>query len=159
MDIRKLRVDEIPPIELLLLADPSQSLVEEYVQRGECYVAESDHHIIGIYVLLPTRPETVELVNIAVAEAFHNRGIGKQLVFDAIRTAKSRGYTTIEVGTGNSSIGQLALYQKCGFRITGVDMDFFVRHYSEEIFENGIQCRDMIRLSQDLFPEKPPCTQ
>ncbi|MFC0472483.1 histidine phosphatase family protein [Halalkalibacter kiskunsagensis] len=32
----------------------------------------------------------------------------------------------------------------------GVDMDFFIKHYPEEIFENGIQCRDMIRLSQDL---------
>ncbi len=69
---------------------------------------------------------------------------------DAIEVAKSKGYRTIEVGTANSSIGQLAFYQKCGFRITGVDKDFFVRHYPEEIFENGIQCRDMVRLSQNL---------
>ena len=44
----------------------------------------------------------------------------------------------------NSSI------QKCGFRITGIDIDFFIRCYQEEIFENGIQCRDMIRLTQYL---------
>jgi hypothetical protein len=44
----------------------------------------------------------------------------------------------------------LALYQKCGFRIVGVDLDFFIRHYPEKIYENGIQCRDMIRLSLDL---------
>lgn len=67
-----------------------------------------------------------------------------------LKQPKKNGYKTIEIGTGNSSIGQLVLYQKCGFRITGVDIDFFVRHYQEEIFENGIQCRDMIRLSQDL---------
>lgn len=36
------------------------------------------------------------------------------------------------------------------FRITGIDRDFFIRHYDEEIFENGIQVIDMIRLSQDL---------
>jgi len=69
---------------------------------------------------------------------------------DAIQVAKTKGYKTIEIGTGNSSLGQLALYQKCGFRIVGVDRDFFVRHYQDEIFENGIQCRDMVRLSQDL---------
>lgn len=142
MDIRKLNIDEEPPMDLLLLADPSQTLIEEYVQRGECFVAESDNQIIGVYVLLPTRPETVELVNIAVVENQHGRGIGKQLVMNAIQIAKSKGYKTIEVGTGNSSIGQLALYQICGFRITGVDIDFFIRHYPEEIFENGIQCRD-----------------
>lgn len=150
MIIRKLNINEEPPIDLLLLADPSRILVEEYMQRGECYIAEIDGQIIGVYVLLRTRPETVELVNIAVIETQHGKGFGKQLVFNAIEVAKSKGFKTIEVGTGNSSIGQIALYQKCGFRITGVDIDFFIRHYSEEIFENGIQCRDMVRLSQDL---------
>lgn len=137
-------------MDLLLLADPSRTHVEEYLQRGECCVAERDGQIIGVYVLLPTRPGTVELVNIAVKTAQHGKGLGKNLVMNAIESARSMGYKTIEVGTGNSSIGQLALYQKCGFRITSVDRDFFIRHYPEEIFENGIQCRDMIRLTQDL---------
>ncbi|MGE7924184.1 N-acetyltransferase family protein [Viridibacillus arvi] len=150
MDIRKLNKDEKLPMELLLLADPSREIIEEYVNRGECFVAEIEQQIIGVYVLLPTRPETVGLVNVAVVEKQYGRGIGKQLVMDAIKVAKTKGYKTIEIGTGNSSIGQLALYQKCGFRITGVDMDFFVKHYPAEIFENGIQCRDMVRLSQDL---------
>lgn len=106
--------------------------------------------MIGVYVLLPTRPETVELVNVAVVEKQQGKGIEKQLVVHAVQNAKAKGYKTIEIGTGNSGIGQLALYQKCGFRITGVDRDFFVTHYVEEIFENGIQCRDVIRLSQNL---------
>lgn len=150
MVIRKLSMDEEPPMDLLLEADPSRKIVEEYVQRGECFVAESNGQIIGVYILLPTRPETVELVNIAVLETQRSKGWGKKLVINAIEVAKSKGFRTIEIGTGNSSIGQLALYQKCGFRMTGVDKDFFIRHYPEEIFENGIQCRDMIRLSQDL---------
>lgn len=117
-------------------------------------VAESDGQIIGEYVLLPTRPKTVELVNIAVKETHQGKGLGKQLLLNAIEVARSKGYRTIEVGTGNSSIGQIALYQKCGFRITGVDIDYFNRHYSEAIFENGIQCRDMVRLALDLQVEK-----
>lgn len=150
MDIRNLNKDENLPMELLLLADPSEEIVKEYVNRGECFVAVSEQKIVGVYVLLPTRPETVELVNVAVEEDQQGRGIGKQLVMDAIKVAKTKGYKTIEIGTGNSGIGQLALYQKCGFRIIGVEMDFFIKHYPEEIFENGIQCRDMVRLSQDL---------
>lgn len=150
MSIRKRTSSENLPMELLLLADPSEEIVKEYVKRGECFVAEVEQKIVGVYVLLPTRPETIELVNVAVAEEMHGRGIGKQLVMDAVKVARSKGYKTLEVGTGNSGIGQLALYQKCGFRIVGVDMDFFIRHYSEEIYENGIQCRDMVRLSQDL---------
>jgi ribosomal protein S18 acetylase RimI-like enzyme len=144
------RINEEYPMSLLLLADPSEKLVKEYLKRGQCYIFEKDDKTIGVYVLLPTRPETVELVNIAVAEHYQTNGIGKALVLDAIEKAKHHGYKIIEVGTGNSSIGQLAMYQKCGFRITGVDRDFFTIHYEEEIVENGIVCVDMIRLTKQL---------
>lgn len=150
MQIRKLNNTEKTPMNLLLLADPSRKLIEDYVNRGECYVFEKSKEIIGVYVLLSTRPETVEIVNVAVSEIEQGKGIGKKLILDAIHRSKEKGYKTIEIGTGNSSVGQLALYQKCGFRITAVDTDFFIRHYEEDIFENGIWCRDMIRLSQDL---------
>jgi ribosomal protein S18 acetylase RimI-like enzyme len=148
--IRELSKDELPPMELLLSADPSWEIVEGYVQRGRCFTAEEDNHVVGAYVILPTKAETVELVNIAVKEDYQGRGIGRQLVMDAVEEAGKAGYRTMEVGTGNSSTGQLALYQKCGFRITGIDRDFFVKHYTEPIFENGILCRDMVRLSLDL---------
>lgn len=150
MDIRKLHKNEKAPMDLLLLADPSETMIGDYMKRGECFVAEIDEQIVGVYVLLPTRPHIVELVNIAVLEEYQYQGLGKRLVMDAIQTARIQGYCTIEVGTGNSSIGQLALYQKCGFRVVGVDFDYFTRHYPEEIFENDIRCRDMIRLEQDL---------
>ncbi|HWJ77639.1 MAG TPA: GNAT family N-acetyltransferase [Niallia sp.] len=137
-------------MDLLLTADPSEKMVREYISRGICYVAKEKDLIIGIYVLLPTRPETIELVNIAVEVTSQGKGIGKQLIFHAIETAKQQNYKTIEVGTGNSSIGQLALYQKCGFRINSIDRDFFTRHYDQLIYENGIQCVDMIRLKMDI---------
>ncbi|KAB7672687.1 GNAT family N-acetyltransferase [Bacillus sp. B1-b2] len=150
MDIKALSNKDEFPLCLLLTADPSETLVMEYIKRGICNVAKEQDQIVGVYVLLPTRPETIELVNIAVEERKQGMGIGKKLVLHAIETAKDLGYKTIEVGTGNSSINQLALYQKCGFRITYVDKDFFLRHYQEPIFENGIPCVDMIRLMMDI---------
>lgn len=151
MNIRKLNThEETPPMDLLLLADPSIRLVKEYVNRGHCYVAEESSQPIGVYVLLPTRPDTIELVNVAVSENLHGRGYGKQLVNHAVDQARELGYATIEVGTGSTGVAQLALYQKCGFRMTGIDWDFFVRHYDEEIYENGMRLRDMVRMSLDL---------
>lgn len=150
LTIRQLSDDEKPPIDLLLLADPSEEMIKNYINKGYCFVAELDQKIVGTYVLLDTRPQTIEIINIAVLESEQGKGIGKKLITHAIDTARSWGYKTIEIGTGNSSIHQLALYQKCGFRITGIDRDFFLLHYKEPIFENGIQCRDMIRLSQTL---------
>ncbi|MFL2132580.1 GNAT family N-acetyltransferase [Desemzia sp. FAM 24101] len=150
MLIRKLESNEEPPMELLLSADPSKEIIEEYLLRGDCYVAERDNQIMGTYVLVATKPDTIELINIAVAENHSGKGFGKQLIKDSIKRAATKGYKIMEVRTGNSSIGQLALYQKCGFRIDGVDKDFFLQRYSEVIWENDIHCRDMIRLSLQL---------
>ncbi len=96
MQIRKLYLNEEPPIELLLLAHPSRKLVEYYVKKGECYVSDHNKEIIGV-LSLPTRPNTIEVVNIAVAENQQGKGIGKQLVMNAIQIAKSEGYKLIEL--------------------------------------------------------------
>ncbi|MGN7763370.1 GNAT family N-acetyltransferase [Paenibacillus sp. P32E] len=150
MKIRPLNSSEEIPFDLLLLADPSKEIVKEYLGRGQCLVALINEEIIGVLVLIRTRPETIEIVNIAVQEDYQGIGIGKKLIVYSIDKAREEKAKTIEIGTGNSSVHQLMLYQRCGFRITGIDRDFFVRHYKEEIYENGIQCRDMIRLSLDL---------
>ncbi|MGE6377511.1 GNAT family N-acetyltransferase [Peribacillus muralis] len=150
MEIRRLFMNESPPLHLLLLADPSRELVEAYLKKGICFVGERNNQILGVYVLLQVGPESMEIKNIAVDENHHGRGIGRQLIGHAISYAKEQGYKTVEIGTGNSSIGQLALYQKCGFRIIGVDPDFFTKHYDEALYENGIQCQDMVRLSRSI---------
>jgi N-acetylglutamate synthase-like GNAT family acetyltransferase len=150
VEIRQLHPNEPAPYDLLLLADPSKALVDEYLPRGTCYAVFYQNVIIGILVMIRTRPETMEIVNVAVREDYQGKGIGKKLIFYSIERAKELSIKTLEIGTGNPGVSQLMLYQKCGFRITGVDRDFFVRHYPEPIFENGIQCRDMIRMSMDI---------
>ncbi|WP_081106470.1 GNAT family N-acetyltransferase [Bacillus pumilus] len=147
IQIRRLSHDQPLPMDLLLLADPSKKKVLAYVQSGSCYAAFHEEDVIGVYVLTSLSQHTVEIMNVAVKESWQGRGIGKQLVRHAIAEAKVAGFHTIEIGTGNSSIQQLALYQKCGFRLTSIDRDFFLKHYDEPIYENGIQCIDMVRLS------------
>ena len=148
--IKKLPPTKEAPMELLLTADPSKEMVNRYLLKGDCYIAQNAEEIIGVYVLLPLSSDAIELVNIAVADREQGKGLGKKLVYHAIEMAKKHGYKTIEVGTGNSSLTQLALYQKCGFRMKEIDHDFFIRNYAEQIYEDGIQCRDMIRLSKNL---------
>ncbi|WPC40285.1 GNAT family N-acetyltransferase [Clostridium sp. JS66] len=150
IQIRKLGNNEQIPYDLLLLADPSIEIINDYIDRGNCYIAHINDIIVGGYVVIRTRPLTLELVNIAVRETYQRKGIGKKLVLNAIEGARKGNFKVLEVGTGNSSINQLALYQKCGFRIVGVDKDFFRRHYKENIIENEIQCIDMIRLRIEL---------
>jgi ribosomal protein S18 acetylase RimI-like enzyme len=150
IEIRLLKNGEERPIELMLLADPSLKKIREYSNSGQCYTAKYKDETIGVFVLKATHPATIEIMNIAVREDFQGKGIGKKLIQYAIEKAKEQNAKTLVIGTGNSSIYQLLLYQKCGFRITGIDRDYFTREYEEEIYENGIQCRDMIRLSMEL---------
>ena len=152
MDIVIERISQnAAPMSLLLLADPSPEQIASYIRRGMIYVATCNRNIVGVYVLLETRPKTIEIMNIAVSEDMQGKGIGKQLLQHAIATAKDQNVYTLEIGTGNSSIFQLALYQKYGFRIFSIDFDYFSKHYEEEIVENGIVCRDRIRLTMEFM--------
>ncbi|MDP4551865.1 GNAT family N-acetyltransferase [Alkalihalobacillus macyae] len=136
------------PYELLLEADPSIHKVREYVQKGKCFIAV-DQEVKGVYILVTHTSNKAEIMNIAVKEEERGRGLGKQLIQDALQRAKKLGMTSVEIGTGNSSIAQLALYQKCGFRICGIIQGFF-DDYPEPIVEDGIRCRDMIRLTYQI---------
>lgn len=146
INIRKLTREDNIPYNLLLLADPSKKMIEKYIEVGECYIAYIQQDIIGAYVILETAPATLEIMNIVVSEEQQGKGIGKKLIKHAIGLARIRGYKTLEIKTGNSSLGQLALYQKCGFRIMGIERDYFKKYYEEKIIENGIECIDQIQL-------------
>lgn len=149
-EIRKLEKGAALPYDLLYLADPSREAVADYTARGECWCAYAGNVPVGVYVLLPTRPCTAELVNLAVDECYQGRGIGKLLVMHAVDTARGNGFRKIEVGTGSTGTVQLALYRKCGFRPEWIERGFFARHCSEPIMENGVECRDMVRLGIHL---------
>ncbi|MCC2685603.1 MAG: hypothetical protein K0R75_2502, partial [Paenibacillaceae bacterium] len=86
----------------------------------------------------------------AVNEKFQGKGIGTKLVETALLYAKNAQAQRIKVGTGNSSLMPLRFYQKCGFRIHEIWKDHFTNNYMEEIYENGMRCRDMVRLTIDL---------
>jgi ribosomal protein S18 acetylase RimI-like enzyme len=144
------RCGEELPMNLLLLADPEQAMIERYLSGGLGFLAEVEGTPVGVIVLKDKGHGLFEVMNIAVAEQEQGKGYGKLLLLHGIHVALKRGADRIEIGTGNSSIGQLALYQRCGFSITAVDKDFFTKHYHEPIVEQGIRCEHMIRLAQDL---------
>ena len=66
------------------------------------------------------------------------------------KTSRNLGFQKIIIGTGNSSIGQLALYQKQGFEMERIEKNFFTKNYPEEIIENGILCKHMVILEKTI---------
>ncbi|MEO0897157.1 MAG: GNAT family N-acetyltransferase [Bacteroidota bacterium] len=160
MDDSKLYIEEIKetkdiPFDLLELADPSRPQINKYVKTGKCYIGKVNAKIKGVFVLHEISSTNIEVKNIAVRESEQGKGLGKALLRHAQIISLELGYKTMTIGTGNSSIGQLALYQKMGFEIARIDKNFFLRNYREPIFEHGIQCKHMIVLEKRLDDEKP----
>ena len=145
-----LTIREVPasdaPMGLLLLADPSEDVVRAYLPRSSCFVASIDEVIVGACVLQPLGTSAQELMCIAVLPDHQSSGIGTALLKWTIEFVRGTGASRLEVGTGSFGY-QLAFYQRQGFRVTGIERDFFVSGYDEPIFEYGIQLRDMLRLT------------
>ena len=143
-------IQEIPvtdaPIDLLLIADPLEDKVLSYLSRSRCFIASSDGTIVGVCVVQPIRTGTYELMSIAVQPSHQKSGYGTALLRWVIDFFRKSGARQIEVGTGTFGY-QLAFYQRHGFRVTGIDRDFFIKNYPEPIFEDGIQLFDMLRLT------------
>ena len=150
MDIIVEQTRDAIPKDLLLLSDPSEEVIAEYIHSSTIFAARLNEIIVGVLVLLKTRPKTMEIMNISVYEEYQNKGIGKKLIHKAIEYAKESNMQMLEIGTGNPGLVQMMLYQKCGFRIVGVDFDYFRKNHKEKMFENGIECRDMIRMRMEF---------
>lgn len=140
-----------PPYTLLLLADPSKEMIDKYIYSAEIYAAELNGKARGFIVLFSLTPETVEIKNIAVEPAFQGQGIGRFLIENAIAVAAADKKKSICIGTANSSISQLAFYQKMGFEISDIKKDFFIENYTELIYENDIQAKHLLMLTKSLF--------
>ena len=148
--INPLAENEPTPYELLLSADPSIEAIETYLSRSTIYVSHLRNEVIAEYVLYPLSTDAIEIKNIAVHETYQGIGIGKLLLADATQRAITAGYKTLSIGTSNASNGQLYLYQRQGFELSGIKINFFVDNYKEPIYENGIQCKHMIILTKVL---------
>lgn len=142
--------DDQIPYELLLLADPSKDLIDEYIQMSDVFAAVQNDAIIGIAVLFPLTAELVEIKNVAVKPEFQGQGIGSCLINKVVEVATLNGYKSICIGTANSSVGQLYLYQKLGFEITDIRRNYFTNNYADPIFENAIQAKHMLILTRQL---------
>ena len=150
LTIRQLKPGEVPPYHLLMLADPSRKQIDKNLDKGLVYLAFIKDQLVGTFVIKKLREEVFEVVNIAVKESYRQQGLGKQLLEAAEIEIRLRGGSYIEIGTGNSSLNQLMFYQKSGFRMKAIWVDFFTKNYEEPIEENGIPCLDMVRLYKAL---------
>jgi GNAT superfamily N-acetyltransferase len=149
--VTEVRGDEIEAlIPLLLLAEVSERALRWGLGHLDdaVYRLTEDGQTIGA-ATMQWRNDPAEIMELAIASALQGRGYGKQLVGWLVEEARRRGKQQLLVGTANSSISNIAFYQKCGFRMDHVRPDYFW-YYDPPHYEHGLRTRDMLVFRYDL---------
>lgn len=136
-------------MELLLLADESESVIESYIREGEMFKILINQKLAGVILFVFHSQNEVELKNMALLPTFQGQGTGREVIEQLVKYYRGKGYQKMIVGTANSSIGNIVFYQKAGFRMSAIRKDYFA-DYPETITENGIRALDMILLERKL---------
>ncbi|MBU0491398.1 MAG: GNAT family N-acetyltransferase [Chloroflexi bacterium] len=110
------------------------------------WVAEVEGAMVGCLVYAIER-DVMTVVMLNVLPAHQGQGAGSGLIRAAIDAARARRLTAVRVATTNDDLPALALYQRHGFRLTGLLPGLVAVHHSEELVGfSGIPVRDEVQL-------------
>lgn len=144
MKIQKITCHKKAYIDLLLLADEQESMLDQYLERGEMFVL-NDNGVKAECVITKEADGIYELKNIAVAPNCQRKGYGRKMI--DFLFAHYTDCNTMFVGTGDVP-STLGFYLKCGFTESHRIKNFFTDNYDHLMFEDGIQLIDMIYLKR-----------
>jgi len=147
LEVKVVRENKKQFLDLLLLADESESMIDKYLERGKMF-ALYDNDLKSICVVTRESSDVCELKNIATYEKWHGMGYGSKLI-EYISTFYKDKYTTMIVGTGDVPSSK-RFYEKNGFTISHKVRNFFIDNYDHPMFEDGVQLVDMIYLKKEL---------
>src|SRR5947209_16373603 len=137
-------------LPILLDAEEGEERIRAALLDPTCtaYAARLEGQLVGAAVVRWEEDQSSEIIYIAVAPALRGHGYGKQIIHFLQDELRRRGGHSLLVGTANSSLENIAFYQKCGFRMFEIRRDYFA-YIQPPIVEHGIQLRDMLVLRYD----------
>ena len=138
MEVRRIEAGKRAYMPLLLEADPSESMIDAYLDSGELYALFVDGRAAAVAVVDRREDGAWELKNLATEEAQRRKGYGGRLVRHLFRLLESRT-DRLYVGTSPSNI---PFYERLGFERDHIEKDFFTEHYGH-IEEDGEVLTDM----------------
>ena len=131
--IRPMREDDLEVVlELAMLANPHAEkekyrkfIIDEL--RGNpdlSFVAVDGEKVVG-YVQGDIRGSMATLEDLAVAEEYQRRGIGKKLLSVELEALRKRGSKAVVAEVHYKNAEAIPFYYKHGFRISGCFQDLF----------------------------------
>ena len=145
--IKKEKGNKEQYMDLLLEADPSKDMINDYLRDGELFVLTYKDDVVCVAVVKKIDNETIELKNIVTKEEYRGQGYGKKMLKYLADNYKQK-YKKMLVGTSENNI---PFYVKKGFdKYEKTIKNFFVDNYKEEIIDGNTKCVDMYYYSKDL---------
>ena len=147
MNIKREKDNKEQYMDLLLEADPSKDMINNYLKNGELFVLTYKDDVACIAVVTKIDEDTAELKNIATKKEFRGNGYGKKMLKYLADNYKQK-YKKMLVGTTENNI---PFYAEQGFdKYEKTIKNFFVENYDEEIWDGDLHCIDMYCYSKDL---------
>lgn len=144
--IKEIIDNKLDYAEALLESDPNINLVTNYLNNGRLFVYIVDEMIVSFIAIKEIDDSTVEIKNLLTLENYRSHGYARELIkyIESLYVGK-----TILIGTANSSMSNMTLYTKLGYKFSHKIEDFFVKYYPNEIIENGIKAVDLMYFKKD----------
>ena len=146
VQLKKLTDNKKKYIDLLLLADPEEKAIDKYINDCEVFYLTENEKVLGQCAAIEIDKHKCEIKNLAVCKTMHRKGYGKNLIALICEYYKGK-YTSILVGTADNGI---EFYEQCGFKISHKIKNFFIDNYDIPIYDDGVQCIDMIYLEKKI---------
>ncbi|MGM0216750.1 GNAT family N-acetyltransferase [Enterococcus sp. AZ109] len=144
MEIKIIKANKKAFLDLLLLADEEEKMIDKYLERGDLF-ALYDEDLKSTCVVTDEGEGVFELQSLATYPAFQGQGYGKKIVCYVVDYYKDKGKTmTVSTGDVPWTVG---FYESCGFVFSHKLENYFIEHYEEPIFEEGIQLKDKVYLT------------
>ena len=150
MEVKLVESNKKAFLDLLLLADEQESMIDNYLYRGDLFTLY-DGDLKSVCVVTNEGDGNFEIQNLATYEEYQRQGYGCYLIDYVCRYYKNDADVMI-VGTGDSQL-TVPFYEKCGFTVSHRIKNYMIEHYDHPIFENGVQLFDKVYLKRVLRTE------
>ena len=122
LEVRKISAGKKAYLPLLLEADPSESMIDRYLDRSEMYVLMINGQAASVAVVGQVDEQVCELYNLATAPGLRGKGYASRLVRHLIRLYQPRCKRML-VGTSQPL---MPFYERFGFKYSFTREGFFL---------------------------------
>ena len=122
LEVRKISAGKKAYLPLLLEADPSEKMIDKYLEKGEMYVLMINGQAASVAVVGQVDEQVCELYNLATAPGMRGRGYASKLVRHLIRLYQPRCKRML-VGTSKEL---MPFYERFGFMYSFTREGFFL---------------------------------